>query len=100
MSMVGTERAQDSLTPVSGDQMEPGGSRQNQLSATCSHMKRIKNYVRTSPSTIGAFKGGKSFASRHQSTRPVPDRVKGIIRPFPKILELFSGNGRKSWQMA
>ena len=26
--------------------------------------------------------------------------IKGIIRPFPKILELFSRNGRQSWQMA
>ena len=29
-----------------------------------------------------------------------PMHLKGIIRPFPKILELFSGNGRQSWQMA
>ena len=26
--------------------------------------------------------------------------LKGIIRPFSKILELFSRNGRQSWQMA
>ena len=25
--------------------------------------------------------------------------IKGIIRPFSKNLELFSGNGRQSWQM-
>ena len=26
--------------------------------------------------------------------------LKGIIRPFPKIFELFSGNDRQSWRMA
>ena len=42
----------------------------------------------------------KRFCTKSVPRKREPGGLKGIISPFPKILELFSGNGRQSWQMA
>ena len=40
------------------------------------------------------------ITSGARSAKRISFLLKEIITPFPKILELFSGNGRQSWQMA